>query len=47
MAYIGRTPTNAALTAADLADGIVSTVKIAADAVLYKMDSAIKNGQPA
>jgi hypothetical protein len=33
MAYIGRTPTNAALTAADLADGIVSTVKIAADAV--------------
>jgi len=33
MAYIGRTPTNAALTAADLADGIVSTAKIAADAV--------------
>ncbi len=33
MAYIGRTPTNAALTASDLADGIVSTAKIAADAV--------------
>ena len=33
MSYIGRTPTNAALTAADLADGIVSTTKIAADAV--------------
>ena len=33
MAYIGRTPTNAALTAADLADGIVSTAKIATDAV--------------
>ena len=33
MSYIGRTPTNAALTAADLADGIVSTDKIAADAV--------------
>ena len=33
MSYIGRTPTNAALTAADLADGIVSTAKIAADAV--------------
>jgi len=33
MSYIGRTPTNAALTAADLADGIVSSAKIAADAV--------------
>jgi len=33
MAYIGRTPTNAALTASDLADGIVSSGKIAADAV--------------
>ena len=33
MAYIGRTPTNAALTAADRADGIVITAKIAADAV--------------
>jgi len=33
MSYIGRTPTNAALTASDLADGIVSTAKIAADAV--------------
>ena len=33
MAYIGRTPTNAALTASDLADGIVSTAKIATDAV--------------
>ena len=33
MAYIGRTPTNAALTASDLADGIVGTAKIAADAV--------------
>ena len=33
MAYIGRTPTNAALTASDLADGIVTTAKIDADAV--------------
>jgi len=33
MSYIGRTPTNAALTASDLADGIVGTAKIAADAV--------------
>ena len=33
MSYIGRTPTNAALTASDLADGIVSSGKIAADAV--------------
>jgi len=33
MPYIGRTPTNAALTASDLADGIVGTAKIAADAV--------------
>jgi len=28
MAYIGRTPTNAALTASDLADGIVTAAKI-------------------
>jgi len=33
MSYIGRTPTPAALTASDIADGIVSTAKIAADAV--------------
>ena len=33
MSYIGRTPTNAALTASDLADGIVTTAKIDADAV--------------
>ena len=33
MSYIGRTPTNAALIASDLADGIVGTTKIAADAV--------------
>ena len=33
MPYIGRTPTNAALTASDLADGIVTTAKIDADAV--------------
>jgi len=33
MSYIGRTPPNAALTASDLADGIVGTAKIAADAV--------------
>ena len=33
MSYIGRTPTNAALVASDLADGIVGTTKIAADAV--------------
>jgi len=33
MSFIGRTPTNAALTASDLADGIVGTAKIAADAV--------------
>jgi len=33
MSFIGRTPTNAALTSSDLADGIVGTAKIAADAV--------------
>ena len=33
MSFIGRTPTNAALIASDLADGIVGTTKIAADAV--------------
>jgi len=34
MAYIGKIPANAALTASDLADGIVSTDKLAADAVV-------------
>ena len=33
MSYIGRIPTNAALTASDLADGIVSADKIASNAV--------------
>jgi len=33
MSYIGRTPTNAALTASDLADGIVGADKIASNAV--------------
>jgi len=33
MAYIGKIPASAALTASDLADGIISTAKIAADAV--------------
>ena len=34
MSYIGKIPANAALTASDLADGIVSTDKLAADAVV-------------
>ena len=33
MAYVGRTPTNAALTAADLANGIVSANKLASNSV--------------
>ena len=33
MSFIGRVPANAALTASDLADGIVTTDKLAADAV--------------
>jgi len=33
MSYIGRKPTNAAITASDIADGIITTAKIAADAV--------------
>mgnify|MGYP003149091516 CR=1 FL=1 len=33
MAYIGRTPTPAALTASDITDGIISTAKIADNAV--------------
>ena len=33
MAYIGKNPTAVPLTSSDLADGIVSTAKIAADAV--------------
>ena len=32
MSFIGRVPANAALTASDLADGIISTAKIADDA---------------
>ena len=33
MAYIGRTPTGSILTGADIADGSISTAKIADDAV--------------
>ena len=33
MAYIGRTPTPAALTASDIADGIISEAKMADDAI--------------
>ena len=33
MSFIGRVPANAALTASDLADGIITTDKLAADAV--------------
>jgi len=34
MSFIGKVPANAALTASDLADGIVSTDKLAANAVI-------------
>jgi hypothetical protein len=40
MAYIGKTPSSAALTSSDISDGIISTVKIANDATtLAKMAS--------
>jgi len=42
MSYIGRQPTAAALTASDITDGIISTAKIAADAVTVpKLDDSI------
>ena len=34
MAYIGKTPTSVPLTSSDIADGIISTAKIADDAVI-------------
>ena len=42
MAYIGRQPTAAALTASDITDGIISTAKLAADSVTVpKLDDSI------
>jgi len=45
MAYVGRTPANAALTADDLADGIVSNSKLATDSVTSNkiVDATVAN----
>ena len=42
MAYIGKTPTSAPLTSSDITDAIISTAKIADDAVTFaKTDDTI------